>query len=224
MNKEIFEIVENSKKYGWILEHDSKKILNFYNIKTPNSFFIPNIQELEKIKEKIKFPVVLKVVSPKILHKSDLKGVSVGITDFDYLNEEFKRLISLNGAIGVIIEEMVEGVELIVGAKNDYQFGPVVIVGYGGVGVEIYKDTSMRMAPITNEDVLAMLKELKCFPILKGFRGKKGINLNKLTALIVNFSNFIMDFEDFFDSIDLNPVICNESEAFVCDARIILKK
>ncbi len=224
MKGNIKEILEKSKKYGWVLEPDAKKILKYYGINSPEFIFSDKYQEIEQFFKKLNNKVVCKVVSPEIVHKSDSGGVIVGIDSVEKLKDVYNRLMKLKGAIGIIAERMVEGIELIVGGKNDEQFGPVILTGLGGVSVEIYKDNSIRMAPVNENEVEEMLKELKCYPILKGYRGLSGINMENLKKLIINFSNMLIDLEEYFESIDLNPVICNKKECFVCDARIMLLK
>ncbi len=220
----INEIIEKCKSYGWILEPYANEILKFYNIEIPDYIFTDKLEEALNFFKKINSPVVCKVVSTEILHKSDVGGVIIGINTEEKLKDSFYKLMKLNGAIGVIVEKMVKGVELIIGAKNDLQFGPVVICGMGGIGVEIYKDTSIRMAPLNEKDAESMLKQLKFYPILKGFRGQEGINLKKLIQTLINFSKMLMDLGDYFESIDLNPVICSKDNCYVADARIILSK
>lgn len=219
----IKEIIEKCKNYGWILEPYANQLLKYYDLEIPEYIFSDNFDEIKKFVQKIGFPVVCKVVSPKILHKSDVGGVSVGISNIQDIEKEFSKMMKLDGAIGVIVEKMVSGIELIIGGKNDLQFGPVVIVGKGGIGVEIYKDTAIRMAPLNKKDAKLMLKDLKFYPILKGYRGSEGINIEKLETTLIKFSNFLMDIEPYFESIDLNPVICSKSNCFIADARIILK-
>ena len=219
----IKKILSKCKDYGWILEPYAYELLKNYNIELPPYIFTDKFHELIEFIRKIGFPVVCKVVSPKIIHKSDVGGVEVGIKDIEGLEKAFNKMMKLDGAIGVIVEKMVKGIELIIGGKNDFQFGPVVILGMGGIGVEIYNDNSIKMAPLSEKDVDIMLKELKFYPILKGYRGGKGVNLNKLKETLINFSKFLIDIEKFFDSIDLNPVICSDENCFVADARIMLK-
>jgi hypothetical protein len=123
----------------------------------------------------------------------------------------------------MLVEEMVSGLELIVGAKNDYQFGPVILFGMGGVLVEIYRDIVLRMAPLSQGDIDSMMRCLKARRLLEGYRGSNPINFKELKELLVNFSNLVMDLENFFESIDLNPVICSIDRCVVADARILLK-
>ncbi len=164
------------------------------------------------------------MVSPRIVHKSDSDGVAVGIDTDGELTETFTRLSRIEGFAGVLVEEMISGLELIVGAKIDYQFGPVILLGIGGTGVEIYRDITMRMAPLRERDVESMVKGLKARPLLEGYRGSEPINLSELTRLLITFSELVMDLEESIESIDLNPVICSSTTCVVADARIMLKE
>jgi hypothetical protein len=150
--------------------------------------------------------------------------VAVGIEGPDEMREVFGRLSGIAGFEGVLVEEMIPGIELIVGGKIDEQFGPVVLAGMGGMGVEIYKDTAIRMAPITEGNVGSMLDEITAVGILRGYRGSAGVDMGKLKKLIADFSALMMEMADQIESVDLNPVICTEKKCVIADARIILKK
>jgi hypothetical protein len=123
----------------------------------------------------------------------------------------------------MLVEEMVLGVELIVGAKLDVQFGPVILLGIGGTGVEIYRDVVLRMAPLEGSDVGPMIRGLRGHALLEGYRGSEPVHLGELERLLVNFSALVMDLQNVMESIDLNPVMCSSVGCFVADARIILK-
>ena len=166
--------------------------------------------------------MVAKVVSPDILHKSDVGGVIVGIGSDEDLHAAYQRLRSLKGFAGILVEEVVGGIELIVGAKVDYQFGPVILMGIGGTSVEIYKDTSIRMAPLVSKDVTSMLQGLQAHQLLEGYRGSAPANVQALTDMLIAFSDFVMDCEDLIESIDLNPVKCSSEGCIIADARIVL--
>jgi acyl-CoA synthetase (NDP forming) len=168
--------------------------------------------------------VVAKIVSPNIVHKSDVQGVAVGIVDDKQLTRTFQRFTKLDGFAGMLIEEMIKGIELIIGCKNDLQFGPMILLGMGGVGVEIYKDVALRMAPVKTRDVTSMVQELKAHKLLTGYRGSAPVNMQELRKSIISFSNLMMDLRNIAESVDLNPVICNSKSCIVADARIMLKK
>ena len=133
-------------------------------------------------------------------------------------------VIISGGFAGMLVEEMISGIELIVGAKVDDQFGPVVLLGIGGTGVEIYKDVTLRMAPLAVKDIESMIRCLKAHSLLEGYRGSKPVNLEELNRLLKTFSDFVMDLENLIESVDLNPVICSPTRCVVADARIMLRQ
>jgi succinyl-CoA synthetase beta subunit len=224
LKKESKAIIMASKKYGWVLEPEAKHLLSISGIDVPKFLWAKNSEEARQFAGEIGYPVVVKLISPQALHKSDVKGVVVGIKTGEELGEAFGRFSSFEGFAGMLVEEMVPGVELIVGAKVDYQFGPVILLGMGGTAAEIYKDTTLRMAPLKEVDVESMLKGLKAHELLKGYRGSHPVNLEELTRTLMAFSSLIMDLEGYFESIDLNPVMCSSERCIVADARIILRE
>ncbi|HEY3275245.1 MAG TPA: acetate--CoA ligase family protein [Syntrophorhabdaceae bacterium] len=223
LNQEITDILDASASMGWIMEPDAKKLLRLAGIDTTRFIFTEDPEAAAAFAKDLGYPVVAKVVSPRIVHKSDVGGVAAGITNEGDLNRAFGRMMLLDGATGVIVEEMVKGVELIAGAKIDDQFGPIVLLGAGGTAVEIYKDVALRMAPLVEKDVGSMLASLKARPLLEGYRGAEPIDVGALTAMLLNFSALLMDLGDRIESIDLNPVICSPTRAVAADARIILR-
>jgi hypothetical protein len=172
----------------------------------------------------IGYPVVAKVVSPQILHKSDVKGVQPGIADSGGLTDAYDRFSRLPGFEGVLVAEMLSGRELIVGAKHDFQFGPVILLGIGGTAVEVYQDTATRMAPLKASDVQSMLSCLRGRRLLTGHRGAAAVNVSRLTETVLRFSDLVMALGDRIDSIDLNPVFCSPERCVVADARIMLAR
>jgi acyl-CoA synthetase (NDP forming) len=216
------EIFAASRQAGWVLEPQAKELLAAAGVPVPRFTWAHESAEAIRFAHAIGFPVVAKVVSPAILHKSEAGGVSVGITDDDGLTAAYERFRALQGFAGMLVEEMVAGLELIVGAKVDYQFGPVILVGIGGTSVEIYKDTRIRMAPLKPADVEAMVHGLRAHRLLEGFRGAPPINQQALTDLLMAFSGFVMESAAEIESIDLNPVTCTAERCIVADARIML--
>ena len=224
LKKEIRDILEKSKKWGWVLEPDAQKIFSLYGFKTPKYAVATKAAQAVSMARQIGYPVVAKIVSPDVVHKSDVQGVVVGIKDDETLVRTLARLSKIDGFVGMLIAEMAKGIELIVGAKNDFQFGPMILLGMGGVGVEIYKDVSLRMAPLKTRDADHMIQELAARKLLTGYRGSEPINLNALKKTIVTFSHLMMDMQDVVESVDLNPVMCTAKSCIVVDARIMLKK
>jgi acyl-CoA synthetase (NDP forming) len=182
------------------------------------------LNEAFQFVHEIRYPVVAKIVSPRILHKSDMGGVVVGITNDGYLEEVFQRFKVMDGFLGMLVEEMVPGIELIIGAKIDFQFGPMILLGMGGTSVEIYRDVILRMAPLSGNDALAMIKGLKAYKLLEGYRGAEPVNLGRLTENLLYFSTLVMELEGLIESIDINPLLCSSKQCVVADARIILNK
>ena len=223
LKKELKDIVTASKRWGWVLEPEAKRLLSISGIDVPKFLWAKSSDEAVQFAEKIGYPVVSKLVSPKALHKSEVGGVVVGIDSVKNLEETFHRFSSFEDFAGMLIEEMVSGTELIAGAKVDYQFGPVILLGMGGTAVEIYKDTALRMAPLKEVDVESMLKGLQAYELLKGYRGSQPVNLKELTKTLMAFSKLVMNLEGYFESIDLNPVMCSSERCVVADARIMLQ-
>ncbi|MBU8922284.1 MAG: acetate--CoA ligase family protein [Bacteroidales bacterium] len=222
LTDEMKAILEKSKGTGWVLEPDAMKILSIAGLDVPEYIHATSVGEAETFASKAGYPLVAKVVSPDILHKSDVGGVVVGISSDKQLRETYKGFREMKGFAGAVIEEMLSGVELIVGAKIDSQFGPVIVVGIGGVGVEIYKDTAIRMAPIKKEHVPSMVADIKARKLLEGFRGSEPVDMERLSSMVVAFSKLVMDLAPFVESIDLNPVMCSGSRCVIADARMIL--
>ena len=224
LKKEIKEIIEKSQKWGWVLEPDAQQIFSLYGFKTPKYDVAIEVGQAIKIARAIGYPVVAKIVSPEIIHKSDVQGVVVGIDNDDLLTQTLHRISKLKGFTGMLIAEMVKGLELIVGAKNDFQFGPMIVLGMGGIGVEIYKDAALRMAPLTAGDFASMTNELKARKLLAGYRGSEPVNMNALKTLLLNFSKMMVDLQEIVESVDLNPVMCSSKACIIADSRIMLKK
>jgi succinyl-CoA synthetase beta subunit len=222
LNEDLRAIVDNGRKAGWILEPEAKRLLSLAGLTVPEYGLARTASEAVAAAQRIGYPVVAKVVSAQILHKSEAGGVVVGVPDASRVTDIFEKFSALAGFAGLLVEEMLPGSELIVGAKVDLQFGPVILLGIGGTGVEIYQDTSIRMAPITEKDVPAMLADLKGGKLLSGYRGAEPISVPALIRLMLAFSALVMDLEDEIASIDLNPVKCTGSRCVVADARIML--
>ncbi len=223
LSRQINEILLSSRETGWVMEPQAKQLLSSRGIEVPRFFSTTQIEEALRFVEEIGYPVVAKVVSPNVVHKSEKNGVEVGIDRNEKLIEAFHRFSKIEGFAGMLIEEMVSGLELIVGAKNDYQFGPVILFGMGGVWVEVYRDIILKMAPLAQKDVKSMIRCLKARPLLEGYRGGGPIHFEKLEKLLKAFSDLVMDIESFIESIDLNPVICSSAKCVVADARIMLR-
>ncbi len=224
LTEEIKGILSDAKRTGWVLEPEAKRLLSRAGLEVARFFFAATVEEAVRFAKEIGYPLVGKVVSPKVIHKSEKNGVELGIDSDRKLRETFHRFSKIEGFVGMLVEEMVSGIELIVGAKNDYQFGPVVLFGIGGVWVDIYRDIVLRMAPLEQKDIDSMVRCLKARPLLEGYRGSDPVNFKELNKLLIAFSDLVLDLEPEMESIDLNPVICSSERCIVSDARIMLKK
>ncbi len=222
LKTEIKTVVEAARTRGWISEPEAKRLLSTAGLTVPRFTFVTDSGQIEPTAADLGFPLAAKVVSARIVHKADVGGVNIGIDSTRELNAVFKTFSRLDGFEGMLIEQMVSGLELIIGAKIDDQFGPVILLGMGGTGVEIYQDVSLRMAPLGPEDVDSMIKGLKAGRLLSGYRGHQAINLDELTRTLLCFSKFVMAAADVIESIDLNPVMCSMQKCVVADARIML--
>jgi 3-hydroxypropionyl-CoA synthetase (ADP-forming) len=228
--QKIQNIVESSKGNPKVItEESSKEILGEYGIRVPKYALVTNSDEAAQKSKEIGFPLVAKIVSPDILHKTDVGGVKVGLGSEDEVKKAFDdmfyRLKEKFDVKGVLLEKMVpKGVELIIGLQNDFQFGPSIMVGLGGIYTELFKDVSFRVLPVTKGDALKMLESLRGRDILKGFRGSKPIDLDMLSEAIVSIGTLGVDMAGKYESIDFNPVVVYPDSYYVVDAKIILKE
>ena len=227
--QKIQNIVESSKGNPRVItEESSKEILGEYGIKVPKYALVTNSDEAVQKSKEIGFPLVAKIVSPDILHKTDVGGVKVGLNSEDEVkkafDDMFNRLKEKFDVKGVLLEKMVpKGVELIVGLQNDSQFGPSIMVGIGGIYTELFKDVSFRVLPVTKNEAAKMLESLRGKDILKGFRGSTPVDLDMLSEAIVNIGTLGVDMAGKYESIDFNPVVVYPDSYYVVDAKIILK-
>ncbi len=224
------DFIEKARKEGRtsLNELESKELLAEYGIKAEIGWLVKSLDDLEKISEELEYPVVMKVLSNQILHKSDVGGVRINIGK-DELRDAFEDIMNSvkqkapdADIEGILVQKMHRGHETIVGMYRDQQFGPVVMFGLGGIFVEILKDVSFRLPPLSKDEAMEMIKEIRGYPVLEGARGGEKANLNSLSELISRFSEFVMDFES-IKEVDLNPVMVNEKQAVVIDARIIFE-
>lgn len=219
MKKKIKELVEKS---GALSEKEVKDLLKLYNIKTTKYKIVKKEEDLDKID--LDFPVALKVCSSKILHKTDVSGVKLGIKNMDELREEFKKFKKKFSKKDLLVDQMVEkGVEVIIGLVQDDTFGLTIMVGVGGIYTELYKDVSFRIIPLLDRySAEEMLDEIKGKKLLEGFRNIKA-DKEKVVDLLMKVSKIGEELMDHIDQMDLNPVFIYEKDYCVVDAKLILK-
>ena len=217
-----------------LTEIEAKQVFKAYGLPVAHTSMARTVDEAEKLANEIGYPVVMKIVSPDILHKSDAGGVKVDIKDKEEARETFKTIISNAKAYkpeanihGVVIQEMAPwGTEVILGSVNDPSFGPTVMFGLGGIFVEVLKDVTFRVVPVSSGQAIRMLDEISGAPILAGIRGEQPRDRQKLAETICLYSNMILNLADEISESDANPVMVYEEGkgVTVVDARIILKK
>lgn len=229
--KSIFENVRKSGRNN-LLEEEGYEVLEAYGFPTPKSILCTTEQECINAAKQIGYPLVMKIVSPDIIHKSDAGGVKVGIKTEDELRNSFKtvtenalRYKSDVKVKGVLVQEMVKSAkETILGASQDPTFGPVIMFGLGGIYVEVLKDVVFRIVPIDEQDAINMVESIKTIKLLKGVRGEKSSDLKAVSNSLQRLSQLVVDFPE-IKEFDINPLLVLEEGkgARVVDARIILK-
>jgi acyl-CoA synthetase (NDP forming) len=226
------KIINQAKKENRrvLLETEAKSICTEYNIPVTKFKLALNEKEAAKYANEIGYPVVLKIVSPDIIHKSDAGGVMVNLKNpieiSDAYNKILKNVKESNGnakIVGILVQEMApQSTEVIVGAIKDPQFGQTIMFGLGGIFVEIFKDVNFRIAPITLDEAKEMITELKAYPLLKGYRNVLPADIDALVNILCNTSRLVMDNPE-INELDLNPVMAYQKGAKTVDARMILE-
>lgn len=213
-----------------LTEIEAKELLKEAGIPSIETKLARNKKEAIVICKEIGFPVVLKIASPDIVHKSDANGVILDIKSATEAGRAYSKIINSakvnfpQATIqGISVQKMAPpGVEVIIGMSKDPQFGPVLMFGLGGIFVEILKDVSFRIVPLTQKDAKEMIREIKGYPLLEGYRGQKPANVPALEDMLLNLSEFV-DKNPEIKEIDLNPVFAYPDKAMAVDARVILE-
>ena len=216
----IRNIIDDAEN-GYLSPEKAMELLRLSGIRVVESIETDNRKELLKVAGSLTYPVVQKVVGP--LHKSDVGGVVVNIKDEDGLLRTFDQLRKIEGATGVLIQPMISGTELFIGAKKEAHFPHIVLCGLGGIFVEVLKDVNAGMVPVSKERALAMIGDLKAAPILKGVRGKKGINIDLYAENIQKISR-LLELAPEISELDINPLLASGDEFIAVDMRICIEK
>jgi len=215
MQKEFTEKIEKKTS---LPEHEVKELLKEMGLPVPEGVFVPKGGDTPSL-GKIVFPVVAKVSSEKIASKSDVGGVRVGIETQEELAKAMDELLRISDADGVLVEEMAPpGVEVIVGGTVDKQFGPVVMFGLGGIFVELFRDIAFGLAPMNEEAALGLVKQIKGYTLLVGYRNRPPVDIGKLITIIVRISELMATGS--VEEIDLNPVALYPTGAMILDAKM----
>ena len=219
--REIGRLKFEGKDSGWLAPNAVRDILTCAGIQMVPEKVSHSKEELTDFAARIGYPVVAKVVGP--IHKSDVGGVALNIRTAEHLALEFDRMMQIEGATDVMVQKMLKGTELFIGAKYEERFGHVVLCGLGGIFVEVLKDVSSGLAPLTYPEAYSMIHSLRGYKIIKGTRGQKGINENKYAEIIVRLST-LLRFATEIKEMDINPLIADEKEVVAVDARIRIEK
>ena len=212
-----------------LIEPEAKAFLSSFNIPVPKNVFVRSAEGGIDAANNMGYPVVLKVVSRDILHKTEAGGVMAGLKNAQEVEDSFNEMIfdlsdhyATAKVEGFLIERMVDkGVEVIVGGVRDAQFGPAVMFGIGGVIVELLKDVSFRLAPVTKEECLAMMEEIKAYPLLAGYRGSEPSDIDAIADVIIKVGNIMAEAVE-IKEMEINPLIVYPEGVMAVDARVVL--
>jgi len=230
--KQVFERVRSEGRLS-LGDAESREIMEAYGLRIPRSILAKNVEEAVAAADSIGYPVVLKIASPDILHKSDIGGVRVNVRDADQVRDLFDLLVYRAQRYmpeaqiwGVLVQEMVsKGKETIIGANRDPQFGPLLMFGLGGIYVEVLKDVTFRIAPVSEQEAVEMVQEIRSYHLLRGVRGEKPSDLEAITDTILRVSQLVTDFPEIVE-MDINPLMVFEAGrgAVAVDMRFVLKE
>lgn len=219
-----------TEKRTVLTEFESKKLLERAGIPVVETRLVRTKRETISVSKEMGFPVVLKITSPDIVHKSDSGGVKLGIANATQASRAYSEIMlsikqKYPSAIihGLTVQKMAPpGIQVIVGMNKDPQFGPVLMFGLGGILVELLKDVSFRIVPVTKRDAAEMIREIKGYPLLEGYRGQEPANIDALQDIIVRVSQFVERTPE-IKELDLNPIFAYRDKAVSVDARIVLE-
>ncbi len=226
MNIAEFLKKKNESSQTVLTEFESKELLEEIGIVVPDQRLTSSKEETLSAAEKIGFPVVLKLMAEDVIHKSDTGAVKLNLKTKEEVEEAYDDLMKIPAQAEkkISVQNMADEpiTELIIGMTTDPQFGPALMFGIGGILVELLEDVSFRIAPITEYDANEMIKEIKGFPILDGYRGKPKADLDAIVKTLLKISDLVVKHEE-INEMDLNPVFIYEKGLICVDARIILK-
>lgn len=228
----VSKIFEKARSEGrnFLFEHEAKTLCSLYGLPVTKFTVSKTQSQAVEAAKKIGFPIVLKIVSPQVLHKSDAGGVIIDIKDEEGIREGYERILrNVKAKVpdaqieGIFVQEMApRSTEIIVGSTKDPTFGQTIMFGLGGIFVEILKDVSFRLAPITKSDAEEMIREIKSYKILEGARGMPRADQSTIVDILLRTSAMLTECPE-IKELDLNPVLVYEKGAKIVDARVILE-
>ncbi len=225
------QITAKANRRTLLTEIESKELLKQAGISVIDTRLAASREEAMAISKQMGFPVALKIASADVVHKSDDGGVKLGLKTVKQVGKAYDDILAAIGQKyagakiqGVSVQKMARpGVEVIIGMSKDAQFGPVLMFGLGGILVEILKDVSFRIVPLTRRDAGAMIREIKGYPILEGYRGQEPVDVKNLEEMVLKISRFVEQHPE-VKELDLNPVFAYGDGAVAVDARVVLEK
>jgi acetyl-CoA synthetase (ADP-forming) len=227
--KQIFRRARRQRRRA-LTPSESKQILTHYGISVVKAELATDVDQAVRLARRIGWPVVLKVVSPQIIHKTDVGGVELDLRDETDVRRAWERIARTVGERvptasieGMLVQQMVEGYEVIVGGKLDPQFGQTVMLGAGGIYAEVLRDVSIRICPVTQRDARQMISEIKFSQVLRGYRGRPPADLEALTDVICRTSRMLEENPE-IGELDINPLFVLTQGAVAVDVRIILAR
>ena len=214
-----------------LIEVESKELIKQAGISVSETKLATSREEAISLSRQLGFPVVLKVASPDIVHKSDAGGVKLGLKTAKQVGKAYDDILEVicqkypqAAILGVSVQKMARpGVEVIIGMSKDEQFGPVLMFGLGGILVEVLKDVAFRIVPLTRRDAAEMIREIKGYPLLEGYRGQEPVDVSNLEEMLLKVSEFVEKRPD-IKYIDLNPIFSYSRGTIAVDARVILEE
>ncbi len=226
------EIIQKARAEGRVLltEIESKELVRQAGVAVTETRLAKSRDEAISISNQLGYPVVLKIASPEIVHKSDAGGVKLGVKTAEEVAKAYDDILNAIGQRypkaliqGVAVQKAARpGVEVIIGMSKDAQFGPVIMFGLGGIFVEILKDVSFRIVPLTKKDAASLIREIKGYPLLEGFRGSEPADVPGLEDLLLKISDFVEQYPE-IKELDLNPIFAYRDGSVAVDARVILE-
>ncbi len=214
-------------------ENVSKAFLEAYEIPVTKPFLARTADEAVEVAQRLGYPVAMKIHSPQITHKTDVGGVALNLSNDDTVQKAFERMVKSAGekrpdatVLGVTVQKMVtypNGFELIMGTKRDPVFGSVIMVGMGGTAAEVFRDRALALPPLTESLARRMLESLKSWPLLQGYRGRPGVNIDRLIEILMRFSYLVADYPE-VKELDVNPLLVTSEDVIALDARVIVDR
>ncbi len=221
LNKERIQSVIANCENGYLKPSEVQMLFDIVGIPRAGESIVTNVVEAVEAAEELGYPVVMKVIGP--VHKSDVGGVALNVKTKAAVIKEFERMIKIKEVTGILIQPMLSGMELFVGAKREEPFGHLLMFGLGGIFIEVLKDVQSALVPVNNEEVFEMIKNLKTYPMLKGIRGQQGVNIEIFADVICRVSALLAAAPQIYE-MDINPLLGKMNQVIAVDARIRIEK